>query len=118
MSTNGEISSVFGLDSNDHQVPFSVATIATCLICLKPTFIFTPSTATDAPERPTKRRRVARTSKPDRNDTALNIKFEPLLNGLENIECVRLRQDLFNHSWTGTAQTIQVCGRVLLHTVL
>ncbi|TVY17954.1 Origin recognition complex subunit 3 [Lachnellula arida] len=94
MSDVEETNSHTGFDAIDHQ----------------PAYIYTPSgTNDDALERPTKRRKVARgrPSVLQPHESINSLVFEPLLGGLETVECVRERQDLFQKCWSETDARIQ-----------
>ncbi|RDL36668.1 uncharacterized protein BP5553_06020 [Venustampulla echinocandica] len=86
MSDNAEANSHAGFDSIDHQ----------------PAYIYTPDTSTDdAPERPTKRRRVTKPKQPgiQTHGKPSLLRFEPLLGGLESEESARWRQETFQKCW-------------------
>ncbi|KAH8602888.1 origin recognition complex subunit 3 N-terminus-domain-containing protein [Bisporella sp. PMI_857] len=86
MSVYGDTISTSGLDSSDQQ----------------PAFVFTRSE--DAIERPAKRRKV---SKANSIEYAPAFKFEPLFGGSEDLQWVKLRQELFVRFWKETEGRIQ-----------
>lgn len=74
-------------------------------------FIFEPSDVADEPPRPAKRRRVSQkhaSADATTTTTAAPRRFQPLLGGAENDECVRLRQQLFNETWSRVDSRIHV----------
>ncbi|KAI1416026.1 origin recognition complex subunit 3 N-terminus-domain-containing protein [Hypoxylon sp. FL1857] len=71
-------------------------------------YIFDPLEDADGPNRPTKRRKVAKKpSKPEAQDTDAWLTFQPLFGGTEDERCVRLRQQLFEKSWAQIDERIQ-----------
>ena len=110
MSVDGEDNSTAGFDTSDHQVNQFKTLRETILSCVQPAYIFTPfATSENAREPPTKRRRVTKSIKAgngQNHDPA--FQFESLLNGLESLQCVNLRQQLFIKNWGETEERIQV----------
>lgn len=77
---------------------------------MQPVYVYAPANSHDAPTRPAKRRKVAKppTSIPEAQTPFKAVRFESLLNGLENVECVTLRQETFERVWSDTEAQIQV----------
>ncbi|KAI2467714.1 origin recognition complex subunit 3 N-terminus-domain-containing protein [Annulohypoxylon bovei var. microspora] len=71
-------------------------------------YVFDPLEETEGASRPTKRRKVSKKhSKPDAEDTDAWLTFQPLFGGSEDERCVRLRQQLFEKSWSRIDERIQ-----------
>ncbi|KAI1082866.1 origin recognition complex subunit 3 N-terminus-domain-containing protein [Whalleya microplaca] len=71
-------------------------------------YVFDPLDETDGKSRPAKRRKISK--KPNRSETheiTTPLEFQPLFNGSENERCVRLRQQLFEKSWSQIDKRIQ-----------
>jgi origin recognition complex subunit 3 len=78
---------------------------------MQPVYVYAPANVPDDPStRPAKRRKVGRAlTSTSGTAPAQTLKFEPLLNGLENPEYVALRQETFERAWSKTDAQIQVC---------
>jgi origin recognition complex subunit 3 len=78
---------------------------------MQPVYVYAPVNAPDdASTRPAKRRKVGRAETSISGiPPAQTLHFEPLLNSLENPECVALRQETFERAWSKTDAQIQVC---------
>jgi hypothetical protein len=77
---------------------------------LKPVYIFSLPTTEDASEPPSKRRKIGKEKRSSAVQTLEDeplFTFVPLLDGLENPECVALRQRLFEQSWGQAERRIQ-----------
>ncbi|OTB08842.1 hypothetical protein M426DRAFT_316867 [Hypoxylon sp. CI-4A] len=71
-------------------------------------YIFDPSEGANGANRPAKRRKVSkRPSNSGAQQPDAWLTFQPLLAGSENERCVRLRQQLFEKSWSQIDERIQ-----------
>ncbi|KAI1455725.1 origin recognition complex subunit 3 N-terminus-domain-containing protein [Annulohypoxylon moriforme] len=74
-------------------------------------YVFDPLEEIEGANRPAKRRRVSKKpSKPSNSDTEEAdawLTFQPLFGGSEDDRCVRLRQELFEKSWSQIDERIQ-----------
>ncbi|KAI1208815.1 origin recognition complex subunit 3 N-terminus-domain-containing protein [Annulohypoxylon truncatum] len=71
-------------------------------------YVFDPLEEAEGANRPAKRRRVSKkASKPDTEEADSWLTFQPLFGGSEDEHCVRLRQLLFEKSWSQIDERIQ-----------
>ncbi|KAI8965972.1 origin recognition complex subunit 3 N-terminus-domain-containing protein [Daldinia sp. FL1419] len=71
-------------------------------------YIFDPLEGADSASRPAKRRKVSnRPSKAETREQNAPLIFQPLFGGSEDERCVRLRQQLFEASWSQIDERIQ-----------
>ncbi|RYP06984.1 hypothetical protein DL764_002807 [Monosporascus ibericus] len=71
-------------------------------------YIFDPVDEATGESRPSKRRKVSKKhGRPETHDLTAGPVFQPLFEGVENEECVRLRQRLFEDSWSEIDRRIQ-----------
>ncbi|KAI0008029.1 origin recognition complex subunit 3 N-terminus-domain-containing protein [Xylariaceae sp. FL0662B] len=71
-------------------------------------YVFDPLDEADAGNRPAKRRKISKKlSRSENQETNVPLNFQPLLDGSEHERCVRLRQQLFEESWTQIDKRIQ-----------
>ncbi|OTB18397.1 hypothetical protein K445DRAFT_315203 [Daldinia sp. EC12] len=71
-------------------------------------YVFDPLDGVDGANRPAKRRKVSnRPSKAETQEPDASLIFQPLFSGSEDECCVRLRQKLFESSWSQIDERIQ-----------
>ncbi|KAF3056347.1 Origin recognition complex subunit 3 [Daldinia childiae] len=71
-------------------------------------YVFDPLDGADGASRPAKRRKVSnRQNKAEAQGPDASLTFQPLFGGSENERCVRLRQQLFETSWSQIDERIQ-----------
>ncbi|KAL7629340.1 Origin recognition complex subunit 3 [Parahypoxylon ruwenzoriense] len=71
-------------------------------------YVFDPLDGTDGTSRPAKRRKVSKKfDKLEFEQTDAALTFQPLFGGSEDERCVRLRQRLFENSWSEIDKRIQ-----------
>ncbi|KAI1466858.1 origin recognition complex subunit 3 N-terminus-domain-containing protein [Daldinia caldariorum] len=71
-------------------------------------YVFDPLDGIDGASRPTKRRKVSnRHNKAETREPSASLTFQPLFGGSEDERCVRLRQQLFESSWSQIDERIQ-----------
>ncbi|RYP64646.1 hypothetical protein DL769_006595 [Monosporascus sp. CRB-8-3] len=71
-------------------------------------YIFDPLDEVVSESRPSKRRKVSKKhGRPETRDLTAGLVFQPLFEGVENEECVRLRQRVFEDSWSKIDGRIQ-----------
>ncbi|RYP93505.1 hypothetical protein DL770_000389 [Monosporascus sp. CRB-9-2] len=71
-------------------------------------YIFDPVDEVASESRPSKRRKVSKKhGRPETRDLTADPVFQPLFDGVENEECVRLRQRVFEDSWSKIDGRIQ-----------
>ncbi|RYP44927.1 hypothetical protein DL768_008672 [Monosporascus sp. mg162] len=71
-------------------------------------YIFDPVDEVASEGRPSKRRKVSKKhGRPEARDLTAGPVFQPLFDGVENEECVRLRQRVFEDSWSKIDGRIQ-----------
>ncbi|KAI1105215.1 origin recognition complex subunit 3 N-terminus-domain-containing protein [Jackrogersella minutella] len=71
-------------------------------------YVFDPLEEVDGASRPTKRRKVSKKpNKLEAQETDARSTFQPLFAGSEDERCVRIRQQLFEKSWSQIDQRIQ-----------
>ncbi|KAI9048216.1 hypothetical protein LZ554_008011 [Drepanopeziza brunnea f. sp. 'monogermtubi'] len=92
MSDIDEATSHTGFNTADHQTAY----------------IYAPAADPDQSARPSKRRKVTRSrSSVTTYENANSLNFEPLLEGLETLECANLRKVHFERAWSSTEGRIQ-----------
>ncbi|KAI2640519.1 origin recognition complex subunit 3 N-terminus-domain-containing protein [Hypomontagnella submonticulosa] len=71
-------------------------------------YVFDPLGEADGANRPSKRRKVSKNpSKPEVEQPDAWLTFQPLFGGTEDEGCIRLRQQLFEKSWSRVNERIQ-----------
>ncbi|KAJ5038766.1 uncharacterized protein L3040_006446 [Drepanopeziza brunnea f. sp. 'multigermtubi'] len=92
MSDIDEAISHAGFDAADHQTAY----------------VYAPAADPDQSARPSKRRKVSRSRSSVTTYEDVNcLTFEPLLEGLETLECANLRKMHFERAWSSTEGRIQ-----------
>ncbi|KAI8193983.1 Origin recognition complex subunit 3 [Colletotrichum sp. SAR 10_65] len=70
-------------------------------------YIFRPQGEEGKPQRPAKRQRVSKNAVNEEANNAIATTFVPSLNGGELAECVRIREKLFESSWSRLESKVQ-----------
>ncbi|KAH0437004.1 origin recognition complex subunit [Colletotrichum camelliae] len=70
-------------------------------------YIFRPQGEEGKPQRPAKRRRVSKNAVNEEANNTIATTFVPSLNGGELAECVRIREKLFETSWSRLESKVQ-----------
>ncbi|KAH9242953.1 hypothetical protein K456DRAFT_1767418 [Colletotrichum gloeosporioides 23] len=70
-------------------------------------YIFRPQGEEGKPQRPAKRQRVSKNAVNEEANNAIATTFVPSLNGGELAECVRIREKLFESSWSRLESKLQ-----------
>lgn len=69
-------------------------------------YVFTPDDADNVSQRPLKRRKTEPAKAPA--DQNMKLPFTPLLKGLEEIEAMRVRSEIFEAAWRPKAALLKV----------